>query len=354
MNFTRCSTLSWQRGVSLIELMIAMAIGLIMSAVVASLYMGLKGSFRYQEALSRLQENGRFALGSMARDARQAGFLDCNGVTKFANVVNDSTTTWYLNLSQGVGGYEGGVGVWPAEIPTHAATSDAVMFVGVDTAYQMAITGFAASAAASTFTTLPHSFQADEILYVSDCEQSSVFQMSGPPNAANTATTVVVAQGGTPGNCGVSLGANCGKPAKTHLFTKGSIIARLRGSLYYVDTASAANAAQGNSLYMLSTGSGLGAGTTRTELIPGVEDMQVEYGLDGNNDLVAENYVPASDVYNWGQVVSVKVSLLLRSADDRITEQPQVYFYKGASQTASDLRLRKVFTQIINLRNRTP
>ncbi len=47
------------------------------------------------------------------------------------------------------------------------------------------------------------------------------------------------------------------------------------------------------------------------ELVQGVQNMQVLYGVDTNGDLLADNYVVASAVTNWAQVISLSVALLI-------------------------------------------
>lgn len=63
-----------QRGMSLVELMVAMTIGLIITVVIANLFLGTKQTYRTQDDLSRLQENLRFAFQVIGRSVRQAGY----------------------------------------------------------------------------------------------------------------------------------------------------------------------------------------------------------------------------------------------------------------------------------------
>lgn len=62
------------RGLTLIELMVAIALGLLLVAVVVQIYAGSKATYNKQEDLSRLQENGQVALEIIGRSARIAGF----------------------------------------------------------------------------------------------------------------------------------------------------------------------------------------------------------------------------------------------------------------------------------------
>ncbi|EIC23151.1 PilW family protein [Thiorhodovibrio frisius] len=63
-----------QRGVTLVELMVALTIGLFLSAGVIALYLGMTSTYRVTESQGDVSENGRFALEMLARDIRQAGY----------------------------------------------------------------------------------------------------------------------------------------------------------------------------------------------------------------------------------------------------------------------------------------
>lgn len=63
-----------QRGVSLVELMVSMTIGLFLLAAIGSLFVGSKQTYRTGDNLSRLQENGRFAVDMLGKNIRVAGF----------------------------------------------------------------------------------------------------------------------------------------------------------------------------------------------------------------------------------------------------------------------------------------
>ena len=63
-----------QTGMSLVELMIALAIGLILSAALITIYISNKKVFWNSEAAAILQENNRFVLKLITNDLRMAGF----------------------------------------------------------------------------------------------------------------------------------------------------------------------------------------------------------------------------------------------------------------------------------------
>ena len=67
-----------QLGVTLIELMIALVIGLLATGAMLKVYVDSSRLYRFNEGLARIQENGRFATEFIRRDARVAGFWGCN------------------------------------------------------------------------------------------------------------------------------------------------------------------------------------------------------------------------------------------------------------------------------------
>lgn len=63
-----------QQGLTLVELMIALTLGLIVIAALVGVFMSSNQSYRQNEALGGLQDNARFALDSMGRDLAMAGY----------------------------------------------------------------------------------------------------------------------------------------------------------------------------------------------------------------------------------------------------------------------------------------
>ena len=98
-------------------------------------------------------------------------------------------------------------------------------------------------------------------------------------------------------------------------------------------------------------------------LVPGVENMQILYGEDIaalpfsiNPDGSVDRWVTAGNVTNWDNVLSVRIALLMRTTEQVSTAtDAKAYAMSGTSVYApgNDRRSRRVFTTVINLRNRT-
>ena len=91
------------------------------------------------------------------------------------------------------------------------------------------------------------------------------------------------------------------------------------------------------------------------EMVESIENMQILYGEDTDGDSSPNYYVPAGTVgLDMDQVVSIRISLLVRSIDDNLTSVPRAYTYNGATTTPTDRRLRRIFSSTIAIRNRLP
>ncbi|MGB1447888.1 MAG: PilW family protein, partial [Arenicellales bacterium] len=89
-----------QRGVTLVELMIALAIGLLVTVAMLKVYVDASRMYRFNEGLARVQENGRFGLEFIRRDARVAGFWGCYSDATLTNGVS-ATSNAYINVGAG-------------------------------------------------------------------------------------------------------------------------------------------------------------------------------------------------------------------------------------------------------------
>ncbi len=85
--------------------------------------------------------------------------------------------------------------------------------------------------------------------------------------------------------------------------------------------------------------------------VPNVQDLQIWYGVDLDADGVANRYVTASDAPNWADVVTARVSLLVRSSDFAASVPEEYQNLFGNTVQVDDQRLRRSFATTIALRN---
>ena len=87
---TRCKR--HQQGLSLIELMIAMVLGLIVVSGLFNMYLGSTRSSNFSNGLQQMQENGRYGVSTLQRGIRLAGYSPEEPLEPFDIAAsNDST-----------------------------------------------------------------------------------------------------------------------------------------------------------------------------------------------------------------------------------------------------------------------
>lgn len=69
----RSVSVAGQAGLTLLELMVSLGLGLVLLVGVATVYLGSRQAYQLQEGSGRLQETGRYALEMIGRSLRQAG-----------------------------------------------------------------------------------------------------------------------------------------------------------------------------------------------------------------------------------------------------------------------------------------
>lgn len=339
------------RGFSLVELMVALAIGLGLLLVISYAYLGSKQTFRVQDTLSRMQENARYVFETMTFDLRMAGFTGCGNTATAVNTLNNSTD-WDKNiLTAPLMGYENGVSTYPDGVAGNVVRGDALTILRGDGSDY--IIDAHNPTAASIHLTTTHDIKQGEILIVTDCQHTAIFQMTN----VNNNNTIQVVDHGTgastsPGNCTKGLGHPllCTTNGTPYTFPPGSMLLRMSGVNYHLRT----NANGEPALYRLRlAASGGNATRVAEELAEGIEDMQIVYGEDTNNDKAVDQYVTANAVTDWSKILSVRISLLMASLGDAAyTTAPQAYTFNGTTSTPTDRRLRKVFDATIAIRNR--
>lgn len=372
-----CHRCGRMRGLSLIELMVALVLGLLLTAAVLQVYLATKRTFVTQDQLGQQQEGGRYALDHIARDLRMAGLFGCASrrmpgqPLPIRNHLADSAYPY--DLTPGVRGYEAvgtapgqqydlpatdppavstGTG-WAPTLPARMLAGSARIIAGSDV---LVITGASPLAVplvdpytsgAQIFVRTPHDFGAGDILLVTDCLQAQIFQATAVSAGGHNITG---AAGGpfAPGN-----GAPIATRGPIGPFRAGAEVSALRSHAYYVGVGSDGTP----TLFRERLAHRVGAAAARVEreeLISGVESMQLLYGVDPGGNFRAEDYVTADAVSDWQQVRAVRIALLVRSPGEFAPEADStVYVLEGTRiNPVDDRRQRRVFSTTVSLRNR--
>jgi len=354
-----------QSGLSLIELMIAITLGAFIIIGAMQAYLGSRQASSFADGISYIQENSRFIFDEINGSIRQAGDMGCPGSMvrntnslvgvslNFNSVVKDDLVagdTWFTNFYHGVegvaGATAGAVGAFlDGKIPK--VGSDVLVIHKIDPSTLSSVIGHAPP----TFTTDTHTYEIsvgatsrDPILAVAnDCLTASLFMMTG-----GTATTVThgTAAVGDYENCVSNLGSSavtgsvsCAN-SQALTFSAGSTLAKVTTAAYFVDT--------NDNLKRLSAGDSIAE-----ELVEDVERMILKFGIDTDDDGVANQYKATGVVTaaEWVDVVTVRIGLIMKT-DTAVLDTAQSITCNDATASASDRFLRKCILSTVNIRNR--
>ena len=342
-----------QQGLTLVELMIAMTLGLVLTGGIIVSFISTKTVYLTQQGLSQIQDTGRLAIDFLEKDIRMAGYMGCgtrSTVMTITNTLNDSSDFEY-DFGTAVEGYaaedlpSSTLSHTPASdtdiIILRSANSDSVEVAKNNDSAQVFVTYTGVeSNACSDNSNKVSGICAGDIVVVSDCSKARIFQAT---NVTKSGTTVnlVHSSSGTPGNAISSWGGSSINPDQT--FEAGSEVIVPTTSAYFIATGASGNL----SLWKNQNGS-------EFELLEGVENMAITYGedTDATADFIPNSYKTAANVSDWDRVVSVHVELLTVSSDDNVLSDVQQYTFNGVTTTPTDKRLRQVFSNTVGIRSR--
>jgi type IV pilus assembly protein PilW len=329
-----------QRGLSLIEIMVAMLISMFLLGGVIQVYSSTRVSYQTNEGLSRLQENARFIFDRIAADLNSAGYMGCNDSND--RDLNGGFKVYNRLTIQGAGA--GGAYDFSnpiAGVNSNGPNNSDQLFVRRsvgESAVQLA-TPFTQPDTVLFLDTANQSFAALEqwqTLALSDCEKTAIFMITAPPN--NVTGAIAFNPGVTSPVGQINEGqSNIGTIVNTINLTD------LQGD-FGQDQASMATAYQvATTRYDIQASaspSGFSLFLNNVEYIEDVTDMQILFGLDADGTPGAEQFVTANNAAlaaaGMNAVASMRIDLTLDATGIQVSGQA----------------LQKTFSQTFRLRNR--
>ena len=324
-----------QQGITLIELMIALVIGLLATGAMLKVYVDSSRLYRFNEGLARIQENGRFATEFIRRDARMAGFWGCNHEATLTNRIKTSVLDYPRYELSGITGTSG----------SDSNDPDTITFSGAGRSVGKVKNDMpSTTASGSNFRVIStETINTGDALLISDCDMTDIFYVTKARGRNNKRKLWHKHTKNTPNSFSKAYAA-------------GSTLYRVQQTTFCI--APGANPAQPSLRQLVNPTSGQTCQDHGDELVEGIENMQILFGedTDVDGDGTANRYLSfgASDL-DMDRVVSVRISLLARSLNNNLTTEPSPYFFNGSKSTppSDDKYLRKVFTTTITLRNKT-
>ncbi len=308
MNHSRRSVVpSRVRGVTLIELMISLVIGIVVIGAVLISYIGSGQTNRRQAAYAEMNENAQIALSILRSDLLLAGYAQSMRVTT-------NPVTFVKTLGK--------------TFATPPILGCGLGFVDAST------TGDAACAATGTGT------PAIEISYEADLTNS------------------VPTSGNFPSDC---LGNSLQYVAQTSTIGANTVTYYETHNRYYLATTGTGSAARTELHCASAAKTSGGAAIAGQPLVDNVEAMQIWYGeagAAGSRQIV--RYVAAAPavVIDWQNIISVRICLLMRSSEPVLSGEDTALGLdkyldcNSTEQTSADRYVRRAYFLTTTLRNK--
>jgi type IV pilus assembly protein PilW len=358
------------RGFSLVELMVALVIGLIIMGAVLTLFVSSNKQYTTTDSMARLQENARFVVDYLTRDIRRVAFFGCqsndpirlnltlnadsqfksSATGSYISFVNDPrpdrTTADLIFPLRGID-KEACIASGAAGCPL----SDTLTLVYIDAGKAVDLKNDMVYESDSiVLNTTNHGFNRYDIAAITDCQNVDIFQitnitMTGSTTTLEHDTSAPPVPYNKQGNAINTLN----KPYSISI--RPTRVMRIRVLQYYIKNGAGGRPA-------LFRGD--------EELVDGVDAFQVTYGVattatpnPTRKDLIPNQFVTADLVTDWNRVVSIRVGFLVSTIADTQTGQyssdkdTTVYSVNGVNNAGpfNDRRSRKPFESVIQIRN---
>lgn len=310
------------RGMSLVELLVAVSLGLLVIAGVGQIYSAAKRSYDLQTSLARMQDVGRYAIDTLTQDIRRAGYWGLTNmgdagttltghVPPNGNCAGDST--WGRMIGRRLFGLDGDAAPY-ACIGTHKGDILVVRY-----ADQRGITTFK-----------------NNYLYL----RSAPYQASivwGDPNAPSAAPS---------GEVELTNAVPAG-PFSDH---------QLVAHAYYVQNSTTATCNEEPIPALVREEIEENGAPKRNELIIGVENIQFQFGIDTpatDATRSVNQYLNAHEVTNWNDVVAIRLWVLVRDeCPDPAYTNTITYKMGNEEFTPNNHHRRQLYSTTVALRNR--
>lgn len=311
---TKSTTLSRQRGVSMVELMVAMLLGLFLLFALVGILINGKEAFGSANHLSRLQENGRIATDLVVIDLKRAGYWGGNsnipgvfgttGQLAAAASCDTAGMGWGRMISQpvfGINDSQNGYNCIPA-----------ADYLRGDVLVMRHASPWVAPAALTAGRLYLRSSLFEGKLFIGSAEADVTNQVDDTPNS----------------------------------------VREIQAHAYYVGPSGrSCNGLDVPSLFRVRLGDD-GRPTT-DELLPGIEHLQVQYGTE---DIPSGNgqYLNADEIAldEWVNVVTARVWILVRAecAENGFTDG-RSYTMGDVVYTPGDGFRRQLYSSVVMFRN---
>ena len=323
--------LAWtcQKGLSLVEMMIALLLGAVVSVGVIQLFGANSDTYDLMQGQSRMQESARFSLSFISRAVQEAGYKGCFSTTNdvYSTIQPPTNIPYEFNVLRGLQGYDGqNATTWlPAltDLDTAFVTGNAIDTSQVLGGTDVLTVRYASQNGAQLIADMPTSsedvqveipstgleFALNDLVLISDCEKSTVFRITTLTQDSPAAGDATI---GHDTDDVDATRNSVTKLAEVNTYDQDAVVAAIRTNTFFIAPGTGVNNV-GDTPLSLWRKYGTDA---PVELVEGIEDLQILYGVDSDNDGTPNQYTTANLVTDYGQVVTVRITVTANSVDD--------------------------------------
>lgn len=320
-------------GFSLVELLVAMAVGLLIVGGAFSLHSTSRDTQKVNEAQMDMVADARFAIEMISYDLRHAGLW---GVTNRDGLIDcKSTDAPCVSTANG-------------DTPPSTATNDCATGTNPEWAFNLSRSIFATDGSNPySSTCIPGSEG-----YVANTDVLEVHYADANiiPPADLQAGQTYVRSNFISGRLFIGSVEPIVASYDTDPLTQSH---QLHAYVYYIsDHTDAA----GDGIPSLRRASLTNGPAIQNQiLLSGVSDLQVQFGEDVNNDLTVDRYVSPAGVSDWSNVYAAKIWLVMQSDERQIgidtTKSFEIAGAPAATLGGQDDYRYFMVTSVVNLRN---
>lgn len=337
------------KGLSLLEMLTALVLSSIVLIEVYKIYQINLQTHQTQKVMAEIQRNARFALDTLTKTVRSTGFAvffgslsrnvesllaikdDIRWDTRYAVVGYDNVQS--SDVIAGVTGFTAA-----SDVIVIKQTIDPLPVLNNDNDYSVTIDGQA-------------TYQEGDLLLLTNLNNASVFQAS-TITLKDGNKVINITSSGTPGNdSGLSVD-----------YSLSSDISRLQSVAYFIKPNASENNHDRPVLYRaLFNNQKVNSQVEIEEIASNIIDFQLAYGIDSDNSGKVSEYKTADQVTDWGQVVSIGISVVVASDQPLQGAQKTQFTYHtdtlrhsvfSSTMSKADRRMKKQFSTFVDLKNR--
>ena len=324
---------SRQLGFTLTEVLVGLALSSLLMLGVVQLFVANSRSYSLLTGQSFMQESGRFAISVLARSGRMAGFKGCYSKNEEVYKTFLAAPPYEFNLTNNMIGYEGGLSAWQPNIhnvlpktvggidsniyaagtigPGNGIDTDKILrgtdivtFNYIDSKKHRLAVGMVSSDELIELDDTAYDFGVDYMAYIHDCEKGTIFRVTG-----FDADLKIEHDGGADADGYTNAHTRL---AEFNTYETNAYVSAIISDTYYIRESNGENKS-GNKPMSLWRKRGV---NKPVEIVQGIEDLQITYGVDTDNDDIPNRYLDANAVTNFSNVRTLRISVTAHSVDD--------------------------------------